>query len=58
MTGFDDVPEAARAGLTSVRQPHAEKGAAALRLLLDHADQASVLLPTEFVPRSSTSPAP
>ena len=56
VTGFDDVPEAARAGLTSVRQPHAEKGAAALRLLLDGTDKASVLLPTEFVPRSSTSP--
>ena len=56
--GFDDTPDAARAGLTTVRQPHAEKGAAALRLLLEGADKASVLLPTEFVPRSSTSPAP
>ena len=58
VTGFDDVPEAARAGLTSVRQPHAEKGAAALRLLLEGTDKASVLLPTEFVPRSSTAPSP
>ena len=58
VTGFDDVPEAARAGLTSVAQPHAEKGAAALRLLLDGTDKASVLLPTELVPRSSTSPSP
>ena len=58
VTGFDDVPEAARAGLTSVRQPHAEKGAAALRLLLEGTDTASVLLPTEFVPRSSTAPSP
>ena len=58
VTGFDDVPDAARAGLTTVRQPHAEKGAAALRLLLEGTDKASVLLPTEFVPRSSTAPAP
>jgi DNA-binding LacI/PurR family transcriptional regulator len=58
VTGFDDVPEAAHAGLTTVRQPHAEKGAAALRLLLEGTDKASVLLPTEFIPRSSTAPAP
>ena len=58
VTGFDDVPDAARAGLTTVRQPHAEKGAAALRLLLEGTDKASVLLPTEFVPRSSTAPVP
>jgi DNA-binding LacI/PurR family transcriptional regulator len=58
VTGFDDAPDAARAGLTTVRQPHAEKGAAALRLLLDGANDASVLLPTEFVPRSSTALAP
>ncbi len=58
ITGFDDAPDAARAGLTTVRQPHAEKGAAALRLLLDGTEKASVLLPTEFVPRSSTAPVP
>lgn len=59
VTGFDDVPDAVHAGLTSVRQPHKEKGAAALRLLLDKATtEASVLLPTELVPRSSTAPAP
>jgi DNA-binding LacI/PurR family transcriptional regulator len=59
VTGFDDVPDAVHAGLTTVRQPHQEKGAAALRLLLDKATtQASVLLPTEFVPRSTTAPSP
>lgn len=59
VAGFDDVPDAAGAGLTTVRQPHQEKGAAALRLLLDKATtEASVLLPTEFVPRSSTAPSP
>jgi DNA-binding LacI/PurR family transcriptional regulator len=59
VTGFDDVPDAVRAGLTTVRQPHQEKGAAALRLLLDKTTtQASVLLPSELVPRSSTAPSP
>lgn len=59
VTGFDDAPDAVRAGLTTVHQPHQEKGAAALRLLLDKTTtQASVLLPTELVPRSSTAPAP
>jgi DNA-binding LacI/PurR family transcriptional regulator len=32
--GFDDVPEAARAGLSSVNQPHLEKGRMAAELLL------------------------
>jgi DNA-binding LacI/PurR family transcriptional regulator len=32
--GFDDVPEAARAGLSSVNQPHLEKGRVAAELLL------------------------
>ena len=59
VTGFDDIPEAVHAGLTTVRQPHQEKGAAALGLLLDKAtSKASVLLPTEFVPRSTTAPTP
>jgi len=59
VTGFDDIPAAVHAGLTTVRQPHQEKGAAALRLLLDRTTtQASVLLPTEFVPRSTTAPPP
>jgi DNA-binding LacI/PurR family transcriptional regulator len=59
VTGFDDIPEAVHAGLTTVRQPHQEKGAAALRLLLDRSTrEASVLLPAEFLPRSTTSPSP
>ncbi len=58
VAGFDDTPDAGRAGLTTVRQPHQEKGAAALRLLLGDSQQASVLLPTEFLPRSSTGPTP
>jgi DNA-binding LacI/PurR family transcriptional regulator len=58
VTGFDDVPEAAAAGLTTVRQPHQEKGAEALRLLLGDAKQSSVLLPTELILRQTTSPSP
>jgi DNA-binding LacI/PurR family transcriptional regulator len=58
VTGFDDVPEALAAGLTTIRQPHQDKGAEALRLLLGDQPHASVLLPTELVPRHTTGPAP
>jgi len=61
VVGFDDVPAAANADppLTTVWQPHAGKGAAAVELLLDAGDpDRSVLLPTRLVPRSSTAPAP
>lgn len=61
VTGFDDVPEAAAAGLTTVRQPATEKGRIAAELLLDPpADAAAnhVLLPTALVVRTSTGPVP
>ncbi|MGC4812021.1 LacI family DNA-binding transcriptional regulator [Micromonospora sp. DT228] len=61
VTGFDDVPEAAAAGLTTVRQPAEEKGRIAAELLLDPpADAAAghVLLPTTLVVRASTGPVP
>ncbi|MFG1840635.1 LacI family DNA-binding transcriptional regulator [Micromonospora sp. NPDC049175] len=61
VTGFDDVPEAAAAGLTTVRQPAEEKGRIAAELLLDPpADAAAghVLLPTTLVVRTSTGPVP
>jgi DNA-binding LacI/PurR family transcriptional regulator len=58
VTGFDDVPEAVAAGLTTVRQPHQDKGAEATRLLLGGSPKGSVLLPTELVPRQTTAPAP
>ncbi|WP_410812609.1 LacI family DNA-binding transcriptional regulator [Micromonospora sp. 067-2] len=61
VTGFDDVPEAAAAGLTTVRQPAEEKGRIAAQLLLDPpADAAAghVLLPTTLVVRASTGPVP
>ena len=38
ITGFDGVPEAERAGLTTVRQPVLEKGRVAGQLLLQHGD--------------------
>ena len=60
VTGFDDVPEAAAARLTTVRQPMLEKGTTAGRLLLDEGDRPSarsVLLDTELVVRASTGPA-
>lgn len=61
VTGFDDVPEAARAGLTSVRQPSVSKGALAGELLLETKRETAdrrVLLPTELIVRASTGPAP
>jgi DNA-binding LacI/PurR family transcriptional regulator len=59
VTGFDDVPQAAIAGLTTVRQPMLEKGRVAGRLLLDESDRPEarrVLLPTELIVRRSTAP--
>lgn len=59
VTGFDDVPAAAGAGLTTVRQPLAGKGRAAIELLLDdqpRATAASRLLPCELVVRPSSGP--
>jgi DNA-binding LacI/PurR family transcriptional regulator len=52
VTGFDGVPDAERAGLTTVRQPMLEKGHTAGRLLLDglaDGNARCVLLPTELV---------
>jgi DNA-binding LacI/PurR family transcriptional regulator len=60
VTGFDDVPEAALADppLTTVRQPHHQKGSEAVRLLLEQPGPGSVVLPAELVIRASTAPAP
>jgi DNA-binding LacI/PurR family transcriptional regulator len=59
VTGFDDVPAAEAAGLTTVRQPIAEKGRLAARLLLDPDNtESQILLPTELIVRSSSGPAP
>ncbi len=56
VVGIDDIPEAAAAGLTTIRQPHVTKGALALSLALDTEQVTEpVLLPTELVVRSSTT---
>ena len=58
ITGFDDVPAAATADLTTVRQPLQEKGRQAGRLLLERDTEREVILPLELVTRGSTGPAP
>jgi DNA-binding LacI/PurR family transcriptional regulator len=58
--GFDDIPEAGHASLTTVRQPAAQRGRMSGHLLLDPpADPTGrqVVLPTELVVRDSTRPA-
>ena len=57
--GFDDTPAAsdARPPLTTIAQPHREKGETAARMLLRPQDQpARVVLPTRLVVRDSTAP--
>lgn len=59
VVGIDDVPAAAEAGLTTIRQPGREKGRVAGRLLLDPPDEPGarrVVLPTELVVRGSSGP--
>jgi len=69
VVGFDDVPEAQWAvpALTTIRQPIAEMGAVAVRLLMqvpelgpisDARDINRVDLPTSLVVRNSTGPPP
>jgi DNA-binding LacI/PurR family transcriptional regulator len=54
--GFDDTPPAAEAQLTTVAQPHREKGEIAARMLLEpDAQPARVVLPTRLVTRASTA---
>lgn len=62
VVGFDDVPEAARTNppLTTVHQPHLEKGLKAGRLLVSRlrgeAPTPPEILPTRLVVRGSTAP--
>jgi DNA-binding LacI/PurR family transcriptional regulator len=60
ITGFDGVPEAERAGLTTVRQPFLEKGRVAGELLLDRGERGRprrIVLPTELLAgRTSAEP--
>jgi len=58
VVGFDDISAAATADppLTTVRQPHGDKGAEAVRMLLgDEPAAKELLLPTELVIRGSTA---
>jgi DNA-binding LacI/PurR family transcriptional regulator len=61
VAGFDDIPEAARAGLTTVRQDHGAKGRLAgdllLRALSGERPPSPPPLPHALVVRSSTGPA-
>jgi DNA-binding LacI/PurR family transcriptional regulator len=61
VAGFDDTATAETSDppLTTVRQPHAAKGAAAVRLLLGDGDgPQEVSFPVELVVRASTGPPP
>jgi len=58
ITGFDGVPEAERAGLTTVRQPMREKGRVAGELLLARGERSrprQVVLPTELLVGTTSS---
>lgn len=60
VAGFDDIPDAAAANLTTVRQSAIERGRIAADLLLDPpTDPAKrhVVLPAELIVRASTGPA-
>jgi LacI family transcriptional regulator len=60
LVGFDDLPEARWAGLTTIRQPIADMGAAALRMLLRLRTELRPLpreeLATNLVIRNTTAP--
>ena len=58
--GFDDIPEAEQASLTTIRQPAADRGRLSGQLLLDPPQGPAgrqIVLPTELVVRDSTRPA-
>ena len=54
VVGFDDIPEAAAAGLTTIRQDHRAKGRRAGELLLGGSRE-SVTLPYELIVRASSA---
>ncbi|MDR0782581.1 MAG: LacI family DNA-binding transcriptional regulator [Propionibacteriaceae bacterium] len=59
VTGFDDIPSAAAAGLTTVWQPMVEKGQVAAEMLLGHPRVGAPrhhYLPTRLVVRNTTGP--
>jgi DNA-binding LacI/PurR family transcriptional regulator len=57
VTGFDDLPAAGAAGLTTVRQPIRDKGRLMASMLLEPGfDQRRVVLATQLIVRDSTGP--
>lgn len=57
VAGFDGLPEAADAGLTTIRQPVRDKGRLAAELLLDPGlPDRRIILPHELIVRRSTRP--
>jgi DNA-binding LacI/PurR family transcriptional regulator len=59
VTGFDDIPEAAAVGLTTIRQPSVERGRIAGEILLDPPADPQArhrVLPTALVVRATTGP--
>jgi DNA-binding LacI/PurR family transcriptional regulator len=59
LCGFDDIPAARAADLTTVHQPIRDKGQHVGRLLIDPESRPrQVLLPISLVPRATTGPAP
>lgn len=61
VVGFDDLPESAAAGLTTVRQPLVDKGRRAAEAIIRSVAGETVgmtILPTTVKVRSSTGPAP
>jgi DNA-binding LacI/PurR family transcriptional regulator len=61
VTGFDDIPEAETAGLTTMRQASYERGRLTGQMLLDPPEDPQArrrVLPTTLVVRKSTGPAP
>lgn len=55
VVGFDDIPEAREADLTTIAQPIQEKGRRAAELLFSEAAPRSEVLPVQLVERGSTA---
>jgi len=61
VTGFDDIPEAAATGLTTVAQPSVERGRLSGQMLLDPPKDPAArhhVLPTTLMIRATTGPVP
>jgi DNA-binding LacI/PurR family transcriptional regulator len=58
VTGFDDIPAAQTAELTTVRQPIRRRGQLVGRLLVDpNAQPRQLMLPTSLIARSTSGPS-